>query len=164
MDTHEQRTDFVKAVEIARREPVLGGQSFGAAGPYEKIAGTIRFAADPEHAVNRAVTDIGLAPRNSAGRVEFSGDFYILKPVDMKKGNGRMLCDVGNRERKVALGKFYEPIREPVQNRYTIEDARTCLERSGLTVTDVIHTGNTPAAPLIGPHVIIYVCQKPAER
>jgi len=62
------------------------------------------------------------------------------------------------------FGKFYEPIREPVQNRYTIEDARTCLERSGLAVTDVIHTGNAPAAPLIGPHVIIYVCQKPAER
>ena len=106
MDTHEQRTDFVKGVEIDRREVVLGGQSFGAAGPYEKIAGTIRFAANPEHAVNRVVTDIGLAPRNAAGRVEFSGDFYILKPVDMKKGNGRLLCDVGNRGRKSLLTVF----------------------------------------------------------
>src|SRR4030095_7907736 len=106
MDTHEQRIDFVKGVDIARRETVLGGQPFGPAGAYEKIAGTIRFAADPGNAVNRAVTDIGLAPRNAAGRVEFSGDFYVLKPVDMKKGNGRLLCDVGNRGRKVALGKF----------------------------------------------------------
>src|SRR6185436_17996166 len=97
MDTPESRVDFVKGVEIARREVVLNGQSFGSVGPYERIVGTIRFAADPEHAVNRAVTDIGLAPRNSAGRVEFSGDFYVLKPVDMKKGNGRLLCDEGNR-------------------------------------------------------------------
>ena len=106
MDTYEQRTDFVKSVEIDRRETVLGGQSFGAVGPYERITGTMRFTANPEHPANSAVTDIGLAPRNAAGRVEFSGDFYILKPVDMKKGNGRLLCDVGNRGRKVALGKF----------------------------------------------------------
>jgi hypothetical protein len=106
MDTYEQRTDFVKSVAIDRRETVLGGQSFGAAGPYEKIVGTMRFTADPEHPANRAVTDIALAPRNAAGRVEFSGDFYILKPADMRKGNGRLLCDVGNRGRKVALGKF----------------------------------------------------------
>src|SRR5262249_14510139 len=58
MDTAEQRVDFVKGVEIARREVVLNGQSFGSVGPYEKIVGTIRFAADPEHAANRNVTDI----------------------------------------------------------------------------------------------------------
>jgi hypothetical protein len=42
MDTPEQRTDFVKGVEIDRREVVLGGQSFGAVGPYERISGTMR--------------------------------------------------------------------------------------------------------------------------
>ena len=52
------------------------------------------------------ITDIGLAPKNAAGRGEFSGDFYILKPVDMRKGHGRLLCDVGNRGRKVAPGKL----------------------------------------------------------
>ncbi len=36
MDTPESRTDFVKGVEIARREVVLNGQSFGSVGPYEK--------------------------------------------------------------------------------------------------------------------------------
>ena len=58
------------------------------------------------------------------------------------------------------FGKFYRPIRQPVQNRYTIASAGACLERSGFEVTEVIHRGNTPGAPLVGPHVIIYVCRK----
>jgi hypothetical protein len=98
--------EAVTGIEVKSRAVVLDGQPFGSAGAYEKIAGTIRFSADPAHPANRAVTDIGLAPKNAAGRVEFSGDFYVLKPVDMKKGNGRLLFDVGNRGRKVALGKF----------------------------------------------------------
>jgi hypothetical protein len=98
--------EAVTGIEVKSRAVVLDGKSFGSVGAYEKIAGTIRFSADPAHPANRAVTDIGLAPKNAAGRVEFSGDFYVLKPVDMKKGNGRLLFDVGNRGRKVALGKF----------------------------------------------------------
>src|SRR5215210_2158492 len=52
------------ATGIHRRGIVLGGKSFGAAGAYEKIAGTIRFAADPDHPLHRSITDIALAPRN----------------------------------------------------------------------------------------------------
>ena len=63
-------------------------KAFGDAGAYEKIAGTIRFAADPDHPLHRQITDIGLAPKNAEGRVEFSADFYLLKPVDARKGNG----------------------------------------------------------------------------
>ena len=113
MDTPEQRNDMVKGLEVHTRAEVLDGKSFGAAGAYEKIAGTIRFAADPAHPVNRRVTDIGLAQKNANGRVEFSGDFYVLKPVDMSKGNGRLLMDVGNRGRKVALGMFNSTVRVP---------------------------------------------------
>jgi len=113
MDTPEQRNDAVKGLEIQTRTTVLDGQPFGAAGAYEKIAGTIRFAADPAHPVNQRVTDIGLAPKNAGGRVEFSADFYVLKPVDMSKSNGRLLMDVGNRGRKVALGMFNSTVRVP---------------------------------------------------
>ncbi len=112
----QQRTGRSAAVtgfEESMRATVLGGQPFGAAGAYEKIAGTIRFSADPDHPLHRAITDIGLAPRNAAGRVEFSGDFYLLKPVDMRKGNRRLLLDVANRGRKVALGMFNSTPRAP---------------------------------------------------
>src|SRR5258706_13203382 len=104
---------MVTGLDIQKREVVLGGKSFGDAGAYEKIAGTIRFAADPAHPLHRQITDIGVAQKNAEGRVEFSGDFYLLKPVDMAKGNGRLLLDVANRGRKVALGMFNSTPRSP---------------------------------------------------
>ena len=108
-----ERNDFVRGVDIHARAVVLGGQSFGPAGAYEKISGTIHFAANPAHPLNQRVTDIGLAQKNADGRVEFSGDFYLLKPVDMSKCNGRLLLDVANRGRKVALGMFNSTPRVP---------------------------------------------------
>ena len=63
--------------------------------------------------VRSGITDIDLAPRNAQGLVEFSGDFFLLKPVDMRKGNGRLLMDVANRGRKVALGMFNSTPRVP---------------------------------------------------
>ena len=104
---------MVDGLEIHQRETVLDGKPFGAAGAYEKIAGTIRFEADPAHPLHRCIADIDLAPKNAAGRVEFSGDFYLLKPVDARKGNGRLLLDVPNRGRKVALGVFNSAVRVP---------------------------------------------------
>ncbi len=60
------------------------------------------------------------------------------------------------------LGKIHKPIRQPVQNKFTAAGAKACLEKSGFIVSEVIHRENTPEAPLIGPHVIIYVCRKAA--
>lgn len=104
---------MVTDLDIHTRAVVLGGDPFGAAGAYEKIAGTIRFAADPAHPLHRRITDMGLAQRNADGRVEFSADFYLLKPVDTRNGNGRLLLDVANRGRKVALGMFNSTPRVP---------------------------------------------------
>ena len=71
--SHAERNTAVTGLDVHTRALVLDGQPFGATGAYEKIAGTIRFAADPAHPLHRSITDIGLAPRNAAGRVEFSG-------------------------------------------------------------------------------------------
>jgi len=38
--------------------------------------------------------------------VEYSADFYILRPVDLAKGNGALLYDVNNRGNKMALFQF----------------------------------------------------------
>ena len=104
---------MVTHLEIQSRSVVLDGKAFGESGAYEKIAGTIRFEADPKHPLHRQITDIRLAPTNAAGRVAFSADFYLLKPVDMRKGNRRVLVDVANRGRKVALGMFNSTERVP---------------------------------------------------
>jgi hypothetical protein len=37
----------VTRLQIDRREIVLDGRAFGAAGPYEKLSGTVHFALDP---------------------------------------------------------------------------------------------------------------------
>lgn len=104
---------MVTTLEIHKRETVLGGKSFGESGAYEKIAGTIRFTADPQHPLHAQITDIDRAPKNAQGLVEFSSDFYVLKPVDASKGNRRLLVDVANRGRKVALGRFNSTGRVP---------------------------------------------------
>jgi hypothetical protein len=99
------------ALDIHARSLVLDGRPFGRGGPYEKISGYLRFAVDPEHPQNAGLVDLALAPRNAAGRVEFGGDFYLLRPV--AGGNRRLLLDVPNRGRKLALGLLNSTPRVP---------------------------------------------------
>lgn len=96
----------VARLRVERREAVLGGRAFGAAGPYEKLVGKVDFEFDPASPANDIVVDLKLAPRNSRGRVEASADFYMLKPVDPRKGNGRLFYEVGNRGGKSILTTF----------------------------------------------------------
>src|SRR5438270_13986976 len=96
----------VVRIEVTSRADLVGGQPFGAAGPYEKLAGKIFFAVDPSLPANRIVTDIDNAPRNAAGKVEFSSDFYLLKPKQMERGNGAVLYEVSNRGGKGMIGFF----------------------------------------------------------
>ncbi|HEV7394049.1 MAG TPA: alpha/beta hydrolase domain-containing protein [Burkholderiales bacterium] len=100
-------------LDIRTRAAVLDEKPFGDAGAYEKIAGTMHFAIDPAHLLHRQITDIDAVQKNSQGRVEFSADFYLLRPADARKGNGRLLVDVPNRGRKVALGMFNSTHRVP---------------------------------------------------
>ena len=96
----------VVRVEVQSRSDLVGGQPFGAAGPYEKIAGRIFFAVDPSLPANRIVADLDKAPRNSAGKVEFSSDFFIIKPKHIARANGAVLYEVSNRGGKGMLGFF----------------------------------------------------------
>jgi len=93
----------VTGFDIALRRPLAGGRAFGAAGPYEELKGRLRFAVDPAHPANRAITDVELAPRNARGRVEFAADVSILLPVDLHRCRGRILLDVVNRGNAVAV-------------------------------------------------------------
>ena len=121
------------ALDIQQRAVVLDGRPFGQAGAYEKIAGTLRVAVDPTHRLPTQITDLERAPRNAAGRVEFQGDFYLLKPVEAARGNRRLLLDVGNRGRKLAVAMFNSAVRVP--DPTTAEDfGNGFLMRHGWTV------------------------------
>ena len=90
-------------LEITKRKPFADGQVFGHVGRYEQIDGLAHFAVDPSHPDNTVIADIALARRNDDGLVEFSSDFRIIKPVDNDHGNGRLLLDVLNRGKELAL-------------------------------------------------------------
>ncbi len=96
----------VVRLRVERREVVLGGRPFGSAGPYEKLVGKVDFGLDPDLPANRDIVDLKLAPRNARGDVESSADFYLLKPVDPRRGNGGLFYEVGNRGGKSMLVTF----------------------------------------------------------
>src|SRR5437867_2921529 len=89
----------ITRVEIITPRATLafGGYSWPGVGQYEKIAGKAFAEVDPTDPLNAVIVDIGLAPRNANGNVEFSFDFYILKPVDLSKGNHLVMYEPPNR-------------------------------------------------------------------
>src|SRR5580693_1918936 len=84
----------VVALEIKTRQALAGGQEFGPVGRYLQLDGTVHFAVDPAHPLNRCVTDIDLAPREGDGLVHFSADIRILTPEDPLRAQHRLLFDV----------------------------------------------------------------------
>ncbi len=103
----------VVRLRIERREVILNGRAFGAAGPYEKLIGKVDFGLDPSLPRNGEIVDLTLAPRNARGEVEASADFYMLKPVDPRRGNGRLFYEVGNRGGKAMLATFQKAAGSP---------------------------------------------------
>ena len=83
--------------QIDRREPYANGKSHGSIGPYELWTGTVFFALDPAQSANSNIIDLKLAPKNAAGKVEFSADFRMLVPVDRSKANRGLFYEVNNR-------------------------------------------------------------------
>jgi hypothetical protein len=96
--------------DVALHRPLAEGRPFGAIGPYEELKGRLHFTADPAHASNRAITDLGGAPREH-GRVAFASDVSLLLPVDRAKASGRVLVDVVNRGNTVSVPNFNHATR-----------------------------------------------------
>ena len=96
----------VTSLQIQRREPFAQGKEFGATGEYERLIGVAHFAVDPKVIRNQVIVDLGLAPRNADGKVEFEADVFMLAPKDLARGNRAILYDVNNRGNKLALGMF----------------------------------------------------------
>ena len=89
--------------EIKNRKPFADGQVFGDIGSYQILEGVVDFAIDPNHPANQGIADLPLAPVDDQGQVIFSSDFRILLPVKLAKGNHRVLLDVPNRGKALAL-------------------------------------------------------------
>ncbi|MGZ6211893.1 MAG: alpha/beta hydrolase domain-containing protein [Candidatus Binataceae bacterium] len=111
-------------IEISRVESAFAGMSFGSVGPYEKIVGRAFGEVDPSHPLNAEIVNLGKAPRNAAGRVEYWVDFCLLKPTDILKSNRHLLFDALNRGDKLALVDLNDAPKGPGSNELvTAEDA-----------------------------------------
>jgi hypothetical protein len=89
----------VVGIEITAREDILRGESFGAAGAYERITGRVTFALAIANLHNARIVDLAYAVNLRDGEVQFSSDFIVVRPKDPGKGNGSLLLEVPNRGR-----------------------------------------------------------------
>src|SRR5687767_13148303 len=89
------------------QKATFGEFSWPGVGQYEKIVGVAYGEVDPTDRRNAVIVDIELAPRNERGNVEYSFNFYILKPIDLSKGAHRVMYEPPNRGGKTwnALGR-----------------------------------------------------------
>ena len=88
-------------IDRARSQsPTFEGRAFGpngSVGQYEKLRGKAYGELDPADPRNAVITDLARAPRNARGKVEYSMDIFILKPIDLTKGNHKVILDFNNR-------------------------------------------------------------------
>ena len=88
----------ITKIDITTTEsPTFGGFSWPGVGQYEKLAGKAYGEVDPLDPKNALIVDIELAPRNSRGMVEYAFDFYILKPIDLRRGAHKVMYEPPNR-------------------------------------------------------------------
>jgi hypothetical protein len=87
---------------VQNRQPLPNQQQ-----PYERLTGRFQGELDPRDPQNAVITDIGLAPRNERGMVEYSATFTILKPLDMVRASGVLVYQVPNRGQSNIEGGGY---------------------------------------------------------
>jgi SAM-dependent methyltransferase len=103
------------------------------------------------------------------GRVLKDGGWYLalihVQRTAQQKAAQKLREYVYPRFRPLALlrwvgSKLHRPIQQPIQNDYTLESARALLEAQGFEVVRMISRSLEPAAPLVGPHVVIYMSRR----
>jgi hypothetical protein len=138
-------------LELERR-PFAGGRTFGDVGAYEWLAGKAYYTIDPNEPGLPYICDLDLAPRNRDGLVEFAGTVDIVKPVDLGRGNRRVLYEFSNRGGRAAITGFNYGKGRDLANPESAGDG--FLMRQGYTVVwsgwqgDLIDRGTNVVAYL----------------
>ena len=130
---------------ITSRRPFAQEKAFGQVGPYEQLDGTVYFAVDPNHAANRLITDLKLAPRDGSGLVHFSADWRLLRPSEPRRGNRRVLFDILNRGRGPVLRNLNNA--PDVAPNEPLDPGNGFLMRRGYTVAWCGWQHDVPDAP-----------------
>jgi Alpha/beta hydrolase domain len=137
-------------IEFASKTTFASGVSFGKTGPYERLLGIASFAIDPDEKDLPFVVDLDLAPRNAEGLVEFRAVLDIVKPVDLDRGNRRLLFDFSNRGNRGAFTRLNDGGGSDLSKESYAGNG--FLNRLGYTVVwcgwqgDLVYTGNNLVA------------------
>src|SRR3954465_14227181 len=79
----EARITRIEIDTVRSQAVTFGGYSWPGVGQYEKIVGIAHGEVNPSDRRNGVIVDIENAPINARGNVEYSFNFYILKPKDL---------------------------------------------------------------------------------
>jgi hypothetical protein len=125
----------VTKLQIEKTSPLAGG--------YELLEGHFSGALDPADKHNTLINDIKLAPRNAAGKVEYSATFAIARPQGQM--SGVLVYDVPNRGKgaATAIGDGHVDVVSGWQGDLE--------EGPGV---QLIHV---PAAPVTGPALVRFM-------
>ena len=135
---------MITSIDIESVDLLADGATFGAVGAYERVIGVAKGEVDPAHPGNRGIALIDKAPRNAAGKVEYSTDIFVLRPKAPARGNGRILYEVNNRGRKMLFGNIADG-PQGVNDPKTVTDLGNGFPlRLGYTI---VWSGWDPGAP-----------------
>jgi Alpha/beta hydrolase domain len=142
-------------IKVQSVRPFAEGQVFGTVGAYERVTGTAIGELTPADARNRVIVNLDRAAPNARGMVEYEVDFDLLRPVDAKRGNGKIMYDVTNRGRKFLPVWLMSAAPAGANNPLTSADAGDGLFlRMGYTI---VWTGWDADAPRTGGGMAIRV-------
>ena len=145
----------ITKIEIKRVEsPTFEGTAFGQVGQYEKLVGRAYGEVDPKDPKNAVIVDIANAPKNARGMVEYDTDIYILKPINLAKGNHRLWFEVNNRGNMPAYELMTEGQVDGNDPTKATDAGNGFLMRQGYTI---LETGWDTSAATGGGRFTIHV-------
>jgi hypothetical protein len=87
----------VTSIVIDSTASAYSGASIGTTGPYLTLKGRAFGTLEPDDPHNSIIQDIGLAPRDANGNVDYIATFQLTMPVTPSEGSGLMIYEVANR-------------------------------------------------------------------
>ena len=95
---------IIQDLEIVSTYTAYDGGTFGSVGTYTVISGIVHGKLNPNHPANAGIVDLGLAPVDADGMVDYTTDFVILRPTAVTNATRILFYDVNNRGNQLAQG------------------------------------------------------------
>lgn len=134
-------------IDIDEKLLVMGGQTFGNAGAYQWITGTITFGVDPSNEINKNICDLDLAVSDAYGLIISKTKFIVLHPIHKAKGNGTALIEVSNRGGKSMMQMYCHTSGGDLRPNVPKDFGNSFLLRQGFTLVWLGWQWDVPKLP-----------------